>query len=808
MAGQSGQGVRVARLLPGAVIAVAVVLLLAVTGVSVADGVRYSVALGLTVLAPGMLVHRVARGRPGTLVEDLALGFCTGVALQMVAWAVFTAVGIQQVLGLWPVLVIVPVALVPRFRDVWTLRPYDRVLHPATSWLLASATLIGLAGWIRTAASSDLPPTKWYPDTYWHLGAVAELMRTVVPQVPQVAGPDFKYHWFANAHMAAMTSSSGVDPQIVIARLWAVPIVLALIGMIVAACVAITRTAWPAGFAALLVVSEAETLPASWYRMPGAETMGFLSPSQVFALPLLLFATIAVLPLLRGHPLRRGGWLVAVLAVGVLGGAKSSALPVLLCGALLATVVTVVQRQNWRRPLLAVGLVAAGLVGVTLPLSSAGGAGAGIQLFAILGVTKPWLIEFGWPPLAAYRDPILPGMLEPAGLALVGLLLIGFAIAYAWLVIAIGPLLRGCPVAWFLFGSGFAGLCAMLLLNHDGLSQVYFMRGAVICWYLLAALSLGPICKRAFARFGNLVTTGTLLLGAAVGAAVVLVAQIAGGVPERGQVAGSMIVGFVVFTMGTVVTIGGALLLSRRARVLRGPVLAGAAMGAAVLPSVIPRLVGDAGMGPAWQLGALVPVLLCGAALIWGTAQLPQRVSAVALCVALAIPGALAGGTAALNFWPLTDRMLSEARAPLNGAELRATAWLASSTDADALVATNVHCLQKRTLPGCDARAFWVSGLGQRRVLIEGWAYTEAAHAAHGINGQSSRTAPFHDPDLYGLNERAFTAPTPDVLAQLKSRGVRYLFADTAAGPVAVARLRQLTIERFSDDGVHIFELR
>lgn len=100
-----------------------------------------------------------------------------------------------------------------------------------------------------------------------------------------------------------------------------------------------------------------------------------------------------------------------------------------------------------------------------------------------------------------------------------------------------------------------------------------------------------------------------------------------------------------------------------------------------------------------------------------------------------------------------------------------------------------------------------MSGLGQRRVLIEGWAYTEQAHAAHGIDGQSSRTAPFYDPELFALNERAFAAPTRSVLNALWARGVRYLFADEGAGPVAVTQLTRLANCRFAADGVYIFEL-
>ncbi len=801
---------RLLRLVPGAVVAVAIVVLLTFAGVGPGDLTRYALTTTLTVLAPGMMVYRAARGRAASLVEDLALGFCTGIALQLAAWFGFTALGVQRFLGLWPVLVIVPLAVWKRFRAAWTLEPYPKALHPVTSWALASATVMAVAGFVRTSASSTLPPSAWYPDTYWHLGAVAELMRTPFPKVPQVAELDFHYHWFVNAHMAAMSFSSGVDPVLVVARLWAVPLVLALFGVLVALAVALTGKAWPGALAAAMTAASAEILPGSWYRLPGSDLLAYASPSQIFGLPLTLFAILAVVPLLRDQRLRPGGWLIALLAVAALGGAKSSALPVLICGALLTLVVTAVRSRRWRGPALATALFATGFVAVTLPLSGASSAGAGIQILATFGRTRPWVLEMGNPDISGYRDWIMPELFHPGGVGFALVLLLAYFVAYAWLGLAVSLLRRWKPVAWFLFGVGLAGFCAMILLNHDGVSQVYFMRGAIIAWYLLAALSLVTPCDEAIRKHGRLQTAGVVLMGSGVGTVIVFLAQLAGGVPVQGQVTGSMALSFLVVAAGAAVLIAGSFVgLRGEWSALRAPLIGGAAIGAAAFPGLLPGGL-EAVVGwptPAAGLLELVPILL-GASLVLLLAHRSPRATLIGICIGLIAPGMLVAGAAATGFRAESDRAVREAVAPLTEAELRGTRWLARYADPFAVVATNVHCLARVTSVGCDARAFWVSGLGQRRVLVEGWGYTEPAHAAHGIDGQSSRRAPFHDPDLYALNRRAFTAPNRDVLTKLKERGVRYLFANEGAGLVRAPDLQRLAKERFAEDGIYIFELR
>jgi hypothetical protein len=66
---------------------------------------------------------------------------------------------------------------------------------------------------------------------------------------------------------------------------------------------------------------------------------------------------------------------------------------------------------------------------------------------------------------------------------------------------------------------------------------------------------------------------------------------------------------------------------------------------------------------------------------------------------------------------------------------------------------------------------------------------------------------PAPDPAVFALNERVFAAPTPADLAELRARGVRWLFADARAGQVSPV-LATLAPVRFTSGPVTVHELR
>jgi len=127
----------------------------------------------------------------------------------------------------------------------------------------------------------------------------------------------------------------------------------------------------------------------------------------------------------------------------------------------------------------------------------------------------------------------------------------------------------------------------------------------------------------------------------------------------------------------------------------------------------------------------------------------------------------------------------------------RAAAWIDRNVPLYDVMATNDHCLWGTgTDTSCDAREWWISGLGGRRVLLEGWAYLPGV--AKGA---------YHDLGLYALNQAAFTQPDASTLGAVRARGVRWLVADTSAGPVS-PDLAAATDKVFESGTVSVYRLR
>jgi hypothetical protein len=147
----------------------------------------------------------------------------------------------------------------------------------------------------------------------------------------------------------------------------------------------------------------------------------------------------------------------------------------------------------------------------------------------------------------------------------------------------------------------------------------------------------------------------------------------------------------------------------------------------------------------------------------------------------------------------------------LSAAEMDAAKWISRNTGQFDVVATNAHCFTGKTKTHCDARSFWVSGLGGRRVLVEGWTYTVAARKAHGRDGFSYYNQPFADQERLALNDSAFANPTSATLEALYGLGVRYLLADERSSTVEWSTLDSLAERVYGNPGskgVGVYRLR
>lgn len=757
-------------LLPGVVTAVVVVAALLLTDTPLGDVLRYTAYVVLAVVLPGTLVHRALRGRSSSLIVDLALGAATGLALELAAWALFTTLGVQRLLWLWPLLVVVPFLATPALRRHLRLTGGERHDEPVAAEAPAWATLDaparfrgGLAAWVAAAAvswytialaagtwrASPLPPraNAYYEDVYWHLGIVAELTRQVPPEVPQVAGRTLHYHWFSNAHMAASHQISGVDLPTIMVRLWMVPVVAVIIGLLIALGRRLTGTTWVGAVAALVIVAPAEIMPWPWFRPYSSAAIVNGSPSQTFGLVFLLLAAYVLVDVVRGRPLGRG-WIVLLLAIAAAPGSKPSVLPVLAGGVLFVLALDLLRRRSVKR--LVLPLVAMGAsVALYSPLVAQSAAGSSVKLLGLLSFLRPWgLYDTSQPVLPGTGGHVISGIDSRGALVMALLMVIALLLQY---VVALAglPLLRTSarfdPALWFLTGGLLAGLVGLLVVDHPGASEVYFAKTAFPFAVLLATWGLSVVPRH----------VAGYVVGAVLGVAVVQLAIETA--PRPSAVPG--------------------------------------------YPSAVAVPLGVIALGAAI-------VVATGLVLRRGWPSLPRGIAATVACTAL-IAGCLVTGTQATVRTARADKQAAlERPEAVTPAEADAARWLADQAAADDVVATNVHCKFKVTRRGCDARAFWVSSLSERRVLIEGWAYTEEALLQQGNNGRGFVTQPFDDQKLFDLNERAFTAPTKSILDQLRrDHGVRWLLADRLAGPVSPA-LSTLATLRLSTADAAVYQLR
>jgi len=125
--------------------------------------------------------------------------------------------------------------------------------------------------------------------------------------------------------------------------------------------------------------------------------------------------------------------------------------------------------------------------------------------------------------------------------------------------------------------------------------------------------------------------------------------------------------------------------------------------------------------------------------------------------------------------------------------------WIRDRTSPDAIVAVNDPFLK----PGADPRSFLVSGFGERRVYLEGWAYSAENQI---VMQRRLEGLPAGEPfaDRRSANSAVFERADPNAAAILRSAGVTYLFVDTRAG---ASRLDGIAALVFENSEVRIYRL-
>jgi len=734
----------VVRLVPWLFPVVAGVGGLLAIDVPLAAIVRYSLYFACCVVLPGVLLLRVAWRSTGNWGEDVGLGAAVGMAYQLLGWAIFTALGLQSWLLAWPLLVLAAFAVVPRLRPCWRIAA-PAPLPVAWSWGVAICATVLVVHTTFNVLSDHKPPpdgTSYYQDLLFHLSIVHELIRSVPPQLPQVAGEPLEYHWFANADMAGAVDITRVSPTLVFFRLWLLP--QAVVVLLVSASLArqVSKAWWTGVLAALAV------LPTS--------SASLLSPSLTLSVVTGTAAAIFLVDALFHRSGGRGAWVLAAALAVVSGGSKPSALPILVGGVGLAALFVLIRDRKlpWRS-------VSAGLILVlamigTLRFVAGSTSGSGFQFLAIAKFDPNYRAVTGDSSLPGTGGLLPPPLTsgDPTAIAGLAVLLGLILLSSAGLLTGFGLLLvrstRRDPVAWLLVGTLTSAWAGMLLVNHPGASEQYFLRSVVP----FAAAAAGWLVAVAFEgrsrRTMMLVSMSALVLGAVFYKATER-AKLHSGDSRDAQVE-ALARPLLVAAVLTALLVSGWLLSRRRWAKQPG-------------------------------LGFAVPVLVV---------------------IALSLVG-----MARYSYYAFrTDGNYRAVSGLVHPDEQAAALWLGAHSGPTDVVVTGSWCQPADPRkPGCDARGYLVSGIAGRRTLMEGWAYTQQALATNGVGGKVFRVQASPWPDRVQLTIRILTAPTSQLLEEVRQQhGARWIYADRRNGPVS-AKLDELAVLRYQDGEVKIYEL-
>lgn len=480
-------------------------------GTSIADIAAFGLYAALAVMLPGTLVYRALRRSALTLAEDLAMGAAVGLVLELAAWALFSALDLRSWVAVWPLLVIVPFAAIPRLRRHWWVTGYERA---PLGWSWSVALIV--AFWTTYLSSVFLQrnpilptsgSTRQYLDLAYQLSLAGEAKNHIPPGLPQAAGEPLYYHWFGYSHMAMTSMVGGIDLAAVSLR-FVVPALCAL-AILLTAVVGwrLSKRAAVGAIAAALFFAIGEFNFTDPVTMPFGTQATFViwhGMSMTYSWVLLL-ALIGVAGAILAGETRMGMFVLAALLLLASTGAKSSTLPVVIGALAVAALTQLIMRRKipWATVLLGLMAVIAQFLAVAV-----------LYRFNTYGTAlKPFTLLEGF-----YAGQ---GWLVTAGVFL------GFFLNMGMRLAGIIPLLwrswrQMLPVQWFLLGGTVAGFAACLLLDSVGGAQVYFARSGFAFGVILSAWGFVEVLDRArLTKRGHIV----LAIGAAQVALALIVVQ-------------------------------------------------------------------------------------------------------------------------------------------------------------------------------------------------------------------------------------------------------------------------------------------
>ncbi|MBC7630198.1 hypothetical protein [Aeromicrobium sp.] len=752
-------GSPIVRSLPAAVVIVAMVVVAHRGGVSYGDIGLYAVRIIVAVLLPGVLLSRLVRSGRRTGIDDLAVGFAVGTLVQIPVWWLFLRLGLSY--WILPLVVVVVVAAWPAARR--RVLSVDLDSTPlAWSASVAAICLVAL-GWLRGDFLRWSPPEPGLVHNYdndltFHLSVAAEAKHAMPPTVPQVAGEPLYYHWLAHADMAVASRMTGIELSTILFQLW-VPVILLAGVVIVAACGSrISGHLWAGPLAALFIYGIGELVGAATSRpfAPLTQVYSWTSPSQTIAALFAIPAAGVIIDYLRRQVgSTRQLWLLGVPLFLALALAKSSELPVFMGGAGFVLVVALLRRDcALASRVLVAGLALTGSFVLSV-MTVYGRQSGGIALSPLFVMRQQ---------VAAHTDVQIDAF--PSGATLIAVAVVTAiwvvaVLARAWGILLIIPRWRSAdPGQILLAGALVSGIGAYLALFHPGGSQVFFMISA----FTLGALaSAWAICERA----PRLTPKSFMVIG--------------------GLTIASGLTSYAVMD-----------------RLAKTPPDNG--FGAQVLFLAIPALI------------VLAAVAVSASVVV--VAHRRRRilhVSVSTVVTAAIVAGGIAS-TVQYTFSSLPDTSIAKARADITsyaavtGKGVTAARWIRDHSDSDTIVATNRHCLSGQVFPGsgpvnaCYVVSFWVSAWSERRVLVEGWAYSGKPVEEQLKNGRPYPTQPFWDQPLLAANDGFFEKPSAEGAAILCKRGATYALLDRRYQP-DLPSLEPVAQQVFANSDVEVYRL-
>jgi hypothetical protein len=756
--------VPVRRWLPAATVLTVTVGMLLSFGTSPWDILRFAGYIFWGLMLPGTLVYRSLRRTAHSLVDDLAMGTAVGFVLELAAWAVFGALGLQRYLLIWPLLVVAVFAGVPALRR-HCRRPAG--LTAATvgwSWGVAGVALVMLL-WLGQTALDTIPvplgrPEWYYLDSTYLMSIAAEAKHQFPLHDPNLSSDALYYHYFAYAQMAVSSWISGVDLPVIYFRL-ALPL-FTITSVVLLAVVGwrITRRPWVGVLAAALMFAASEFLPTPYILF------GQINRAVVNISPSVPYAWLFSIPLIAvcADRIRRGGlagggygrtgWVLLVLFAAASAGAKATILPIVLAGVALVIGVELVRRRL-ALAAIAVAVAIMFVLGLSLVVLFDGQSGG-------LALAPSQALESYVP--AAQRSAIREAVLVAValgGYALYMLARLAGIPVLAWLGwLKAGH--RGQPYwsteSWLLLGATAAGVGGSLLLLGPTWSQFYFLRSAFPFAVVLSALGFAALVDRH--RIPRRTVGWTVTAALVAGIAII----------EVHYRTGIAVPGERIFVLAPIYWVGAI------------TVAVGLIYGLVLL--VVRRRWPDVHRGYA-VVFTLATVLLMGV----------PNTGRETLYRATAPETPFEGG---YYFELITPDGIAT------------TDWIKENVPVDDVLATNGHCRAGDPNPrgDCTHLTSWLPAYAERRFVLTGWGYgiRSAADAAkvHAWPG----TLPFSDTRKLEVNDGAIYAPTRAVLDELRDRyDANWIVVDRTVSPES-PELAELIPLRFERGDYAVYELR